>query len=76
MPPQRRLTKKERKTLAVLIVILAIYQRQRTLQRRARGHEERTSTYEPPSLHSAAWTMNNPGYHLFHDERDIIEFLW
>ena len=48
MPPQRRSTKKKRRVLAVLIVTLAIYSRQRILQRRAREYEERTSTYEPP----------------------------
>ena len=77
MPPQRRLIKKKRRVFAVLIVILAIYQRQRILQRRAREHEERTSTYEPPIayIQRHGWTMDNPGDHFFHDERDFIEFL-
>ena len=50
MPPQRRLTRKKRKVLAVLIVVLAIYQRQRILHRRATEHEdsEQTSIYKPP----------------------------
>ena len=62
--------------LAVLVVVLAIYQRQRILQYRAMEHE-RSSIYEPPItyIHRHGWTMDNPGDHFFHDERDFIEFL-
>ena len=62
---------------AILIVILAIYQRQRILQHRAREHEERTSTYESPIAYIQRHerTMDNPGDDFFHDERDFIEFL-
>ena len=68
---------KKRRVLAALIAILAIYQRQRILQHRAREHEEQTSTYEPPIayIQRHGWTMDNPGDHFFHDERDFVEFL-
>ena len=77
MPPQRRLIKKKRRVFAVLIVILAIYQRQRVLQLRTREHEERASAYEPPIayIQRHGWTMDNPGDHFFHNERDVIEYL-
>ena len=62
--------------LAVLVV-LATYQRQRVLQYRAMEHEERSSIYEPPItyIHRHGWTMDIPGDHFFHDERDFTEFL-
>ena len=65
--------------LAVLIVVLAIYQRQRILHRRATEHEglEQTSIYKPSItyIHRHGWTMDNPGDHFFHDETDFIGFL-
>ena len=47
--------------LAVLVVVLAIYQRQRVLQHRAMEHEERSSIYEPPItyIRRHGWTMDN-----------------
>ena len=70
MPPQRRLTKKKRRVLAVLIV-LATDQRQRTLQRRSIEPKERTFIYQPPITytHQHGWTMDDPDNHFFHDER-------
>ena len=51
--------------LAILIVILAIYQRQRILQHRASEHEEPTSMYEPPIpyIQRHGWTMDISAYH-------------
>ena len=62
--------------LAVL-VILAIYQRQRVLQYRAMEYEEWSSIYEPPItyIHQHGWTMDNLGDLFFYDERDFIELL-
>ena len=73
--PQRRLKQKKRIVLAVLIVILEIYQRQRILQHRARGHEEQTSIYGPPIayIQRHGWTTKNFGDQFFHNERNFIE---
>ena len=77
MPPHRHLTEKRREVLAVLVVVLAIYQRQRVLQYRAMEYEGRSYIYEPPItyIHQHGWTMDNLGDHFFHDVRDFIEFL-
>ena len=49
--------------LAVLVIVLAIYQRQRVLQHRAMEHEERSSIYEPPITYMAANFRQNTPYH-------------
>jgi hypothetical protein len=81
MPPQR--CHQQRRVVAALVVVLAVAQRQRTLQCTIQDPKdeelegERTHNCTPSIryIQQHGWTMDAPGDHFFHDNQDFIEYI-